>query len=255
MPRSWKGAVLAAALALAPAAAWAQEHGEIELPSGHFSFESPIGTFDRAAAQRGAQVYLQVCSNCHSLHQLSYRNLTQIGLPMSMVEGIAASVQVDAAPNDAGVVEQRPGRVSDRFRAPFANENAARNANGGALPPDLSVMVKAREGGADYVHALLIGYEDPPADVHVPEGMHYNKYFPGHLIGMPPPLNDDQLQFADGTKATADQMAHDVATFLAWAAEPNLEVRRALGIKVVIFLVILAGLAYAVKRKVWADLH
>ncbi len=158
-------------------------------------------------------------------------------------------------PNDDGEMFERPGRPSDRFRSPFPNEQAARAANNGALPPDLSVIVKARAGGADYIHALLTGYTDPPAGVEVMEGMHYNRYFPGHQIAMAPPLNEDQVAFHDGTPATVEQMSRDVATFLAWAAEPELEERRSLGVKILLFLTILGGLAYAVKRKVWADVH
>ena len=255
-PRRWlMGAAAALAIAAIPAAAPRAAEGEVHIPDAHFSFAGPFGTFDRGALQRGAQIYTQVCANCHALHQLSYRNLRDIGLSEAQVAAIAASVQVNDAPNDEGIVNQRPGRPSDRFRSPFPNENAARAANGGALPPDLSVMVKAREHGANYIHALLTGYEEPPAGVTVPNGMYYNKYFPGHLIGMAPPLSDGAQTFADGTNATADQMARDVATFLAWAAEPELEQRRAMGVRMVIFLTILGGMVYAVKRKVWSDVH
>ncbi|UFN50893.1 cytochrome c1 [Roseomonas sp. OT10] len=254
--RNWlMGAVAALAIAATPAAAPRAAEAEVHIPDAHFSFAGPFGTFDRAALQRGAQIYTAVCANCHALHQLSYRNLRDIGLSEAQVAAIAASVQVNDAPNDEGIVNQRPGRPSDRFRSPFANENAARAANGGAYPPDLSVMVKARHDGANYIHALLTGYEEPPAGVTVPNGMYYNKYFPGHLIGMAPPLSDGSQTFADGTNATTDQMARDVATFLAWAAEPELEQRRAMGVRMVIFLTILGGLVYAVKRKIWADVH
>jgi ubiquinol-cytochrome c reductase cytochrome c1 subunit len=243
------GGLLAATPALAA-------EGEITIPDARFSFEGLFGTFDRAAAQRGFQVYKEVCSACHSMHQLYYRNLRELGLLDDQVRAIAATVEVQDGPNDEGQMYDRPGRPSDRFRSPFANEQAARAANNGALPPDLSVITKAREGGADYVYALLTGYSDPPAGVTVMEGMHYNKYFPGHQIAMAPPLSGEgQVEYHDGTKATVEQMAHDVATFLAWAAEPEMEFRKALGVRMVIFLTILGGLAYAVKRKVWADIH
>ena len=141
-------------------------------------------------------------------------------------------------------------------QGPFANEKAARAANNGALPPDLSVITKAREGGADYIHALLMGYEDPPAGMRVADGMHYNKYFAGHQIAMPPPITSEgQVEYHDGTKATVDQMVSDVSQFLTWAAEPELEERKSMGVKMILFLTILGGLAYAVKRKVWADVH
>ena len=232
-----------------------EEHGSPPLPDVHFSFDGLFGTYDRAAAQRGAQIYLQVCSNCHSMKQLSYRNLRELGLSDAEVRAIAATVQITDGPNDEGQMFERPARPSDRFRRPFANEHAARAANNGALPPDFSVITKAREGGADYIYGLLTGYEDPPADFHLMEGMHYNKYFPGHQIAMAPPLNEDQVSFHDGTKATVPQMAHDVATFLAWAAQPELESRKQMGVRLVLFLTVLGGLGYAVKRKIWADVH
>ncbi|MBW8268417.1 cytochrome c1 [Caldovatus aquaticus] len=244
----------AALLAAAPAPLRAAEEA-IALPNTRFSFEGLFGTFDRASAQRGLQVYMEVCANCHSLRQLYYRNLTALGLSDAEVRAIAATVQVQDGPNDEGQMFERPGRPSDRFRSPFPNEKAARAANNGALPPDLSVIVKAREGGADYIYALLTGYSDPPPGVEVMQGMHYNRYFPGHQIAMAPPLNAGQVSFHDGTQATVEQMARDVTTFLAWAAEPELEERRALGVKIVLFLTVLGGLVYAVKRKIWADVH
>ncbi|MFT8243776.1 cytochrome c1 [Roseomonas sp. BN140053] len=264
MLRDWSktlaGVAFAAALAVAPAlvpgVARAQDHGTApEIPDANFSFSGPLGTFDRAELQRGAQIYLQVCANCHSMHLLSYRNLRDIGLSAQQVEAIAASVQVPGAPNDEGVVADRPGRPTDRFRSPFPNEAAARTANGGALPPDLSVLVKAREEGADYVHALLTGYRDPPAGVHVPEGMHYNEFYPGHMIAMPKPLNDGQLSFPGQDNPSLDQLSRDVTAFLTWAAEPNLEARHSMGVRIVIFLLVLWGLAFMLKRKLWADLH
>jgi ubiquinol-cytochrome c reductase cytochrome c1 subunit len=164
-------------------------------------------------------------------------------------------VQVTDGPNDNGEMFERPGRPSDRFKPPFPNDNAARAANNGALPPDLSLIVKARQGGADYIYGVLTGYADPPPDVKLTEGMYYNKYFPGHQIAMPQPLTDDRVTYADGTKATLSQEAHDVVTFLAWAAEPELETRKQLGVKVLLFLIVLSGLLFAVKRKVWKDVH
>ena len=238
------------------AAAPAYAAGEaIDIPDRKFSFDGVFGTYDRASAQRGFQVYKEVCSACHSLRLLSYRNLRELGLTEAQVAAIAAGYQIVDGPNDEGQMFERAGRPADRFRKPFANDAAARAANNGALPPDLSVMTKARAGGADYLFALLTGYVDPPAGVTLMDGMHYNKYFPGHQIAMGAPLNPDQVEYADGTKATVEQMAHDVSTFLQWAAEPELEQRRAMGVKIIIFLTILAGLTYAVKRKVWADVE
>ncbi|MCK8785522.1 cytochrome c1 [Roseomonas sp. NAR14] len=254
------GALLGAALLapLPPGALAADEHSHEtpRPPHAGLSFQRMFGSFDRAAAQRGLQVYREVCSNCHSLRLLSYRNLRQIGLSDAEVRAVAAAVQVQDGPNDEGAMFERPGRPSDRFRSPFPNEQAARAANNGALPPDLSLIVKAREDGANYVHALLTGYADPPAGVTLQQGMNYNTFFPGHQIAMAPPLTAaGQVQFPNMPDASVDQMARDVTTFLAWAAEPELEARRAMGVRIVIFLCILAGLAYAVKRKVWADAH
>lgn len=222
-------------------------------PDARFGFNSLFGAFDRGGAQRGLQVYMEVCSACHGMRQLSYRNLMELGLTEDQVRAIAATVTVTDGPNDEGAMFERPGRVPDRFRRPFANDQAARVANNGALPPDLSVMVKARPNGADYMHALLTGYSDPPAGVTMMDGMNYNRWFAGYQIAMPNVLNEDQIEYSDGTRATVDQMARDVTTFLAWAAEPETEARRAMGVKVLIFLALLGGLVYATKRKVWAD--
>lgn len=254
-------AALAAAAISTGAPAQAAE--EIQIPKQKWDFTGPFGTFDRATLQRGFQVYKEVCSACHTMHQLRYRDLGApgiggtggLGYSADEVKALAAEVEVTDGPNDQGEMFQRPGRPSDRFPSPFPNEQAARAANNGAAPPDLSLMVKARAGGADYIHALLTGYSDPPQGVTLMEGMHYNKYFPGHQIAMPPPLNPDQVTYADGTKATVEQMAHDVSAFLAWAAEPELEARKRLGLKVVLFLLILTGLLYVAKRKIWSDVH
>ena len=255
MKRFLKIAALAGAVMLAAGPA-GQAAGEVEHPrDGHFHFEGIFGTFDRAAAQRGFQVYKEVCSSCHSMRLLSYRNLLELGLSEAEVRGIAATVEVTDGPNDEGAMFQRPARLSDRFRRPFANDAAARAANNGALPPDLSVITKARHDGANYIYSLLTGYgQEPPAGLTIGEGMNYNPYFPGGQIAMGQVLNDDQVEYADRTTASADQMARDVTTFLAWASEPELEARRRMGIRVLIFLAIAGVLAYLVKKKIWADL-
>ncbi|WP_376095355.1 cytochrome c1 [Roseomonas sp. CCTCC AB2023176] len=254
MPRFLMGAALAAVLALTPAAARAAGEA-VNIPNHDFSFDGIFGTFDRASAQRGFAVYKAICSNCHSMRQLSYRHLRSLGLTEAQVNALASQFEVQDGPNDNGEMFTRPARASDHFRRPFANDAAARAANNGALPPDLSVIVKAREGGADYVRALLLGYEDPPEGVTVQPGMNYNKYFPGHQIAMAAPIAaDDQVEYTDGTPATVAQMATDITTFLSWAAEPELEARRAMGVRMIIFLTILGGLVYAVKKKVWANI-
>lgn len=248
----------AALLALGAGAAWAQESAEPSLPKLAWSFTGPFGTFDRAALQRGFQVYNEVCSACHSMNLLAYRDLegpSALGYSGEEVGAIAATKQVTDGPNDQGAMFLRAGRPADRFAAPFANEAAARAANGGALPPDLSVIIKARAGGADYVHAILTGFRDPPKDMKMAAGMNYNLYFPGHQIAMPAPLTDDRVTYADGTKATIDQEARDVTTFLVWASEPSMEERKRTGAKVIIFLLVMTGVLYGAKRRVWSSLH
>ncbi len=230
-------------------------------PHRHWHFQGPFGTFDRAAAQRGFQVYQEVCAACHSLSLMSYRNLTELGLTENQVKGLIKDISVSDL-NDDGAPVDRPARPSDRFKKPFPNEAAAAAANNGKAPPDLSVIVKAREYGPDYIYGILTGYV--PYDKLTPEQIkefdvkkddNFNKYFPGHKIAMAPPLADDKVTFADGTKATLDQEAADVTEFLAWASEPHMEDRKRTGVRVILFLLALAGLMYAVKRMVWADKH
>ena len=253
------GAIAAASLATAAVAIAAGDTPHP--PHKHWHFQGPFGTYDRAAAQRGFQVYKEVCAACHSLSLLSYRNLTELGLTEDQVKGIAAEFQVPDISDDGSPIE-RPARPSDRFKKPFANELAAAAANGGKAPPDLSLIVKAREGGPNYIHGILTGYVPfeklTPAQVKeftVTKDENFNLYFPGHKIAMPPPLSDGKVTYVDGTKATVEQMSTDVVEFLAWASEPHLEARNRTGIRVVLFLLALAGLMYAVKRQVWADKH
>jgi ubiquinol-cytochrome c reductase cytochrome c1 subunit len=227
-----------------------------EPPHQQWPFEGVFGTYDTAASQRGFQVYKEVCSVCHAVKHLAFRNLEEIGYTEDQVKGIAAQYQVTDGPNDEGQMFQRPARPSDPIPGPFPNDQAARAANNGALPPDLSLITKAREGGPDYVYAILTGFKDPPAGFKVNEGMYYNQYFAGHQIKMPPPLTQtDQLKYADGTQATVPQMSHDVVSFLSWAAEPNLNERHRIGFKVILFLIIATGVFYAAKRKIWSRIH
>jgi len=251
-----KPALAAAALAavlFAPALARAA--GETPLPRQEWSFDGVFGTYDRASLQRGFQVYKEVCSACHPVTHLSFRDLTQIGYTEDQVKAIAAGYQIADGPNDEGQMFQRPGRPSDPIPGPFPNDQAARVANNGALPPDQSLIVKARPGGPNYVYAILTGYKEAPPGFKLQEGMNYNEFFPGHQIAMPPPLSDNAVTFADGTPATVPQMAHDVTSFLTWAAEPNLDDRHRTGFKVILFLIVGAGVFYTAKRKIWAPLH
>ncbi|HEU0069674.1 MAG TPA: cytochrome c1 [Alphaproteobacteria bacterium] len=241
--------------------------GEVKLQRQSWAFDGPFGTYDRAALQRGFQIYKEVCSACHAVSLVAYRNLSALGFSEAEVKAIAAAYEVqDKEPNDQGEYFTRPARPADHFKSPFANEQAARAANNGAYPPDLSLITKARLGGggavfrfgpsgSDYVYALLTGYKPAPAGVTVPEGMNYNEAFHGHMIAMAQPLNDGAVTFADNTQATVPQMAKDVTTFLTWAAEPEMEARKRLGLKVMLFLLLMTGVFYAWKRKVWKDLH
>jgi ubiquinol-cytochrome c reductase cytochrome c1 subunit len=224
------------------------------LPHPRWSFSGMFGTYDRAAAQRGLQVYLEVCSTCHSLNLGYYRDLSGIGLSADQIKAVAAGVTLPTIGDD-GQPTERPGVPQDRFKRPFANELAARAALNGALPPDLTDIVKAREGGADYIYGILTGFSDPPAGMKLGDGMNYNTYFPGHQIAMPQPLHDAQVTYADATKASIEQEAHDVVTFLAYMANPELEQRHRIGVQMVLFFLLLTGLTYAVKRKLWADVH
>ena len=269
-------ALVLAGLGGAPERALAQEHDQPTPPRVKWSFSGPFGTFDRAQLQRGFKVFREVCQGCHGLTLVSFRNLGEPGGPefsAAQVEAIAAEYKVKDAPNEQGEVLDRPAHSADRFPAAFPNEQAARAANNGAYPPDMSVLAKARgyergfpwfvidaftqyqETGPDYLVALLTGYEEAPAGFQIPDGASYNKYFPGHTIGMPQPLSDGQLAYTDGAPQTAEQYAKDVTAFMMWAAEPHLEARKRMGLQVMIFLVVFAALLYFTKKKVWADVH
>jgi cytochrome c1 len=245
----------AAALCLAALSTPANAAGEIEIPQHQWSFSGIFGTYDRAALRRGHQVFQDVCEACHGLNRVAYRNLLEIGFNADEVKEIAGAKEVAGPPDESGEPTTRAALPSDRFVAPFANDNAARAANGGALPPDLSLITKARKGGADYLYALMTGYGEAPSDMKMNEGMSYNAYFGGHQIAMPAPLSADAVEYADGTKATVEQMAEDVTTFLAWAAEPEMERRKNMGIKVILFLIVLTALLFAVKRQIWSRIH
>jgi ubiquinol-cytochrome c reductase cytochrome c1 subunit len=251
-----KKLIIAAAIAFAGLQAGAAQAAEGTAPPARdWSFSGIFGQFDRGALQRGFQVYREVCSGCHSLRLIAFRNLEALGFGEDEIKAIAAEYTVEDGPDDEGEMFERPALPADRIPAPFPNDKAAAAANNGATPPDLSLMIKARNGGADYLHALLIGYSDPPDGVELLDVQSYNLYFPGNVTAMAPPLEEDIVEYGDGTPATVEQMAADVTSFLAWAAEPELEERKRMGIKVVLFLLVFTGVLYAAKRKVWADLH
>ena len=250
-------------------------------PSVAWSFDGPFGTFDRAQLQRGLKVYREVCASCHSLNKVYFRNLSQPGGPEfvpGQVQALAAEYKVKDGPNEAGEMFERPGRPADRWPSPFPNEQAAAAANGGKAPPDLSVMTKARSYqrgfptfifdiftqtseslGPNYVAALLKGYEDPPPGFQVPEGGHYNKYYPGNVIAMPNVLSDGQVEYPkspDGRPSAPEtkiQYAQDVTAFLHWTAEPHLGQRKRMGFGVMAFLLVFAGLLFFTKKKIWGQ--
>jgi cytochrome c1 len=251
---------------LASTPGFAIDTKRLEPKDEKFSFEGPFGTYDRGALQRGYQVYKEVCAACHSANHLAFHNLAEPGGPgftEAQAKALATAAKVPAEPNDKGettddkgVPLMRSATLADKFPSPFPNEQAARANNSGALPPDLSMIVKAREGGPQYVYSILTGFHGtPPHGFKVTEGKYFNPYFEGWNITMPPPLAANSVTYSDGTKATIEQEAHDVVTFLTWAGEPKMEERKQLGFGVLIFLVVLAGLLFAAYRRVWKDAH
>ena len=266
----------AAAIAVASPALAAGEGPHI--PREQWSFAGPFGTYDKAQLQRGFKVYREVCSACHSLKQVSFRNLAEgggLGYTEDQAKTIAADYTVTDGPNDEGDMFERPGILADKFPSPFPNEQAARASNGGAYPPDFSLLAKARaahrgfpwfifdaftqyqEQGPDYIHALLTSYdEEVPEGVTIPEGKHYNPAFlSGNAIGMAQPITDEAVEYTDGTPMTVDQYARDVAAFMMWAAEPHLEERKKIGFRVMIFLIVFAGMLYFTKKKLWRNVE
>jgi ubiquinol-cytochrome c reductase cytochrome b/c1 subunit len=266
-------ASLAGLILSLPAAA---EEDHVQPARQKWSFAGPFGHYDQAQLQRGFKVYREVCSGCHGLTMVSFRNLSEpgaLGYSEAQISQLASEYKLQDGPNDQGEMFERSGRPADRFPAPFANDNAARAAYN-AVPPDLSLIAKARgyergfpwfvldaftqyqEHGVDYLVALLTGYEEkPPADVTLPDGLQYNKYFPGHAIAMPKPMDDDRVTYDDGAPQTLEQHAKDVSAFLMWAAEPHLDARKRIGFQVMAFLLVFAGLLYFTKKKVWAGAH
>ena len=231
---------------------------KVEYLKTDWSFKGLFGKFDRAALQRGYQVYTEVCSSCHSMKYLSYRNLAEEGGPeftVAQAKAIAASFEVTDGPNDDGEMYTRPGKLSDKFVMPYDNVKAAQAANGGAYPPDMSVLVKARGDGVDYIYSLLQGYEDPPVGMSLDDGVYYNKYMYGNKIKMSNQLSDGLVEYGDGTNASVEQMAKDVTTFLMWAAEPHLESRHQMGFKAIVYLVILTILVYFSMKKIWSRIE
>lgn len=261
--------IFAAALAALGLSATASAlEGEAHAPEHHhWHHDGPFGTFDRQQLQRGFQVVQQVCANCHSMDLMKFRNLGERGGPFEsdqwpnandneIVMQIASEYMIMDGPNDDGEMFERPGLPSDAFPAPFENEIQARNSNGGAMPPDLSLIIKARHHGDDYVRALMLGYtDDIPADVELAPGQYYNEYFAGGAIAMPPQLFEGLVEYADGTEATPEQMAEDVVAFLTWVGDPHMEARHQMGWMVLLYLFVFAILVYLAYRQVWANVE
>lgn len=260
-----RGTVFAAALtvALVVGDGARAAGGGVHIPSHDWSFTGLFGTWDRAAIQRGFKVYREICSACHSLKYFRFRNLEDLGYTEKQIKAVAAEYEVEDGPNDEGEMFFRPAKPFDGIPAPYPNDEAAKMANGGSLPPDLSVIVKARGGFEDYVYHLMLGFEDEvPHEIMkhdfeggFPEGKYFNHYFPGYAISMPPQLYEEMVEYTDGTPMTPEQYAHDVTNFLTWVAEPSMEDRKRMGIKVLLFLVVFTLLFYALKRRVWSDVH
>lgn len=279
-----------AALGLAPMVALGVAMGSATAQEGHsaaeplhfpihhpkqenWSFAGPFGTYDKAQLQRGLKVYKEVCAACHSMNLVAFRTLQDLGYTPDEVKAFAAEYEVQDGPDADGEMFTRNAIPTDYFPSPFANANAAAAANNGAAPPDFSLIAKARavergfptflfdiftqyaEAGPDYIHSLLTGYdEQPPAGMEIPEGTYYNPYFiAGKSLAMAKPLSDDQVTYDDGAPQTVDQYARDVSAFLMWAAEPHLEQRKKTGFRVLVFLILFAGLVYIAKRQIWSD--
>ena len=231
---------------------------KVDLLKTDWSFKGLFGKFDRGSLQRGYQVYSEVCAGCHSMKYVSYRNLSEPGGPEfseQQVKAIAANFEVTDGPNNDGEMFIRPAKLSDKFVMPFENVKAAQAANGGAYPPDMSVLAKARSGGVDYIYSVLLGYEDPPSGVTLDDGVYYNKYMYGNKIKMSQPLMEGAVEYSDGTVASEEQMAKDVTTFLMWAAEPHLEARHKMGFKAILYLIILTILVYFSMKKIWSRIE
>ncbi len=249
-------AVAAAVLLIALSPVPSQAVGEgVELDHQEWTFDGVFGRFDRQQLQRGFQVYREVCSSCHGLDYIAFRNLQDIGYSEDQTKVLASEYSVEECCDDQGDTFERPAIPSDYLPNPYPNEQFARASNNGSFPPDLSLMTKARGNGPDYVYSIIIGYEDPPHEMEeeMMDGMYYNKYFDGNQIAMAQQLFEELIEYSDGTFASNEQMAKDVTAFLHWAAEPKLEVRKQTGVRVLLFTLVFTVLAYFLKRRIWSD--
>ncbi len=229
------------------------EKSGLVLKNLDWQFSGPFGTFNKASMQRGFQAYKEVCSGCHSLNFIAFRNLIDLGYNVDEIKSIASEYEIQDGPNDDGEMFLRPGIPADRFPSPYDNENAGRAANNGAYPPDLSLIFKARANGADYLYSLLTSYEKPPNNLDIPDGMYYNTAYPGKLIAMPQPLYGEDITYADGSPTDIEGISKDLVNFLAWTAEPAMEKRKRTGVAVLIFLILLVGMSYGAMKYIWSD--
>jgi ubiquinol-cytochrome c reductase cytochrome c1 subunit len=235
--------------------ALAEEAAPLTPPPQSWSFTGPLGTVDQAAAQRGFQIYAEACANCHGLKYLHYRDLGGIGFTPAQIQAVAAKFAVPTGFDNQGNIVVRSATPASSFRPPFPNDEAAREMLNGALPPDLSLIVSTFPNGPNYIYALLTGYAEPPVGTKLADGMNYNPYFPGHQIAMPPPLNEGDIIYADGTASTVPQNAKDIVTFLAWAAHPEMVQRKHIGFGVVLYFLGMAGVTFVLKRRIWDNVH
>ena len=233
----------------------ASESKTEKFPKHEWSFDGFTGTYDRSSLQRGYKVYREICAGCHSMNLLYYRDLADIGFTEEQIKVIASEYMVIDGPNNEGEMFERQAKPSDKFADPYSNTQEARLSNNGAYPPDLSVIVKSRKGGADYIYNLLIGYIEPPSGIEIGDGMYYNKWIDGNQIAMPNPLYDESVEYDDGTSNSSEQLAEDVTAFLKWTAEPELEERKRLGIKVILFFIIFGISVFLLKNRLWKDIH
>ena len=227
---------------------------DVKLKKQNWSFQGIFGRFDNSTLQRGLQVYQEVCSACHGVKRLRFRELTNLGFTKEQIVNYAKTFEILDGPNELGEMFIRPGEPTDTFVSPYKNKEEAIAING-AYPPDLSLLTKAMKNGPDYIYSLLVGYEDPPNEFELPDGLYYNPYHDGNVIAMPQPLYDEAIEYIDGTNASIHQLSYDIVNFLSWAAEPELQKRKALGLKVLIFLIVLTALLYVTMKEIWSRIE
>ena len=228
---------------------------KIILKKQNWTFEGIFGRYDDLSLQRGLQIYQEVCSACHGMKRVRFRELEDLGFTEDQIKKYSETFDIIDGPNELGEMFTRPGEPSDTFVSPYKNKEEAKASFNGAYPPDLSLLTKAMKNGPDYIYSLLTGYEDPPNDFELTEGLYYNPYHDGKVIAMPPPLYDDAIEYIDGTNASLHQLSYDIVNFLNWAAEPELEKRKSMGVKVLLFLIVLTALLYVTMKETWSRIE